>query len=197
MNNAKQVNLSAEKLNHVLALAQFSQDQHDDELAVFSAICQSDRQVFTEAELAIFAFCAEECRRQQSGPLSVYCMIVAWNLALELSFKQGNHFTEENVLALAAILEPDKNHCGYRKVNVRFANGQMLGWQNIPRQMQNLLTAQIELSENELSADAVYEEFEKIHPLLDGNGRLGKILFNWRNNTLLSPIFPKEPQFMR
>jgi hypothetical protein len=197
MKKAKQIPFSRAKMEHILALSQSCNNQQSDELAVYSAIQSSNQELFTEAELTITAFCAEECRRQQSGPLSVYRMVAAWNLALELSLKQGNLFTEENVFTLAAILEPSKNHSGYRQVNVSFANGQSLGWQNIPRQMRNLIAALEELPLARFSPNALYEELETIHPLLDGNGRLGKILFNWRNNTLLAPIFPKEPLFMR
>lgn len=35
-----------------------------------------------------------------------------------------------------------------------------------------------------------YTSFEKIHPFVDGNGRLGSILFNWAD--LDNPVHPPE-----
>ena len=35
-----------------------------------------------------------------------------------------------------------------------------------------------------------YYNFEKIHPFGDGNGRTGKIILNWLNDSLESPVMP-------
>lgn len=41
-----------------------------------------------------------------------------------------------------------------------------------------------------LSPAMAYKEFEEIHPFSDGNGRVGKILFNWLLGMLHEPAMP-------
>ena len=42
-----------------------------------------------------------------------------------------------------------------------------------------------------MNAQEVYKFFEDIHPFIDGNGRVGMILYNMRNETLFTPIIPE------
>src|SRR5262245_3058682 len=96
--------------------------------------------MFKDYMLAIITFCAEECRRQGSGEESVAWMVNAYNYALE-RFAIDKTITDEDILTLAKMIEPKKNAGGYRKVNVT-VRGQVIPWQNIQRQMDNLLEAQ-------------------------------------------------------
>lgn len=166
---------------------------HSGELSVLAAVEQSAAGSFTEALIAIVAFCAEECRRQNSGEMSVHCMLTAYNTAFDKVHSGLNIFRPEVILELAALIEPEGNANGYRKVNVRFANMSVVNWENIEHQIESLMEAATRLTVEEFTAQELYVEFEKIHPMKDGNGRLGKILFNARNCTLLNPVFPAEP----
>lgn len=125
-------------------------------------------------------FCAEECKRQQSGEISVYWMCQALDYALR------NVPTTVYVLELAAYVEPVKNAHGFRTVPVTLPSG-VVPVTNFYRQLDALLQARWEFR---LSAEEAYQEFEKIHPFIDGNGRVGAILYNaWLGfpNPLLTP----------
>jgi hypothetical protein len=137
--------------------------------------------MFKNYQLAIVLFCAEECTRQKSGETSVAWMVKAYDYACE-RFAVDNTVTVEDVLTLAAMIEPEQNANGFRKVPVT-VGGDVIAWENIERQIANLLEAQDRLTPTEL-----YTELEKIHPLLDGNGRLGAILFNVKSGTLYVPV---------
>jgi hypothetical protein len=136
--------------------------------------------MFKTYQLAIVQFCAEECKRQKSGELSVARMVKAYDWACE-RFAVDNTVTAEDVLTLAVMIEPE-NEFGYRRVPVT-AGQDVIGHENIERQIANLLEAQDRLTPTEL-----YTELEKIHPLIDGNGRLGAILFNVKSGTLYVPV---------
>jgi hypothetical protein len=168
--------------------------------------------LFTDYMMAIIRFCAEECRRQESGELSVAWMVNAYNYACQ-RWAVDKTITGEDILTLAAMIEPEKNANGYRRVPVT-VGGKVIGWQNIARQIANLLEAQDRLGGEDpdeaqaacepedafrrrcaANALSFYRELEQIHPLLDGNGRLGAILYNVKNGTLFRPVVPPAVQF--
>lgn len=140
--------------------------------------------LFSDYQLAMIQFCAEECHRQQSGETSVAWMINAYQYAVA-HYCVMNTITEEDVLTMAAMIEPEQNANGYRRVPVSFRSGEVIGHENIERQVANVLEAQDVLNPTEF-----YTEFEKVHPHKDGNGRLGAILFNVKNGTLFCPVTP-------
>lgn len=141
--------------------------------------------LFKPYELAIITFCAEECARQKSGEASVAWMATAYNWA-STRFAVDNTITREDVIELLAMIEPEQNANGFRLTNVT-VGGEVIGWQNIDRQIDSLLEAQDRLTPTEF-----YTELEKIHPAYDGNGRLGAILFNVKNGTLYCPVVPPD-----
>lgn len=140
--------------------------------------------LFTDYQLAIIQFCAEECKRQQSGEVSVAGMIRAYQYAAA-HYDVVQEITDEDIAIMAAMIEPEKNAHGYRHVPVHFGDFVLLPWESVPRQVSMLLSAQ-----DDLSASDFYLQYEGIHPHKDGNGRLGAILFNVKNGTLFCPVCP-------
>ena len=139
-------------------------------------------------------FCAEECNRQQSGELSVYWMceaLVDLQDCLQVRERLDLPLVTENlILALARTIEPVKNRSGYRFVPVTMPGLVVLrNQEQIPREMSNLIRA---THENLYSPEEFYDRFETIHPFIDGNGRVGALLYNLLNDTLENPITPPE-----
>ncbi len=139
-------------------------------------------------------FCAEECARQQSGERSVANMCRAWHYCQD----HGNYFYHRMtlhedfqvlVLHLAKLVEPALN-LGYRQTPVSFKNGSVLSAENISHQMSSLA-----IHAGKITPQHLYHEFQEIHPFNDGNGRIGKILFNLRNKSMHKPVWPQEPVF--
>lgn len=174
------------------------------ELAVWDSIakyCLAD--TFTYEQASVIKYCAQECERQCSGAMSVYHMLMAWECAC--AYKNRSVYMEDDMLwELAAIIEPDKNQTGYRRVNVTARGGLLIGSdpQHIERHMRELgdmLSASqnshetIEFWGETLTPQWFYERFETIHPFADGNGRTGKILFNYLLDRLHAPLLPAYP----
>jgi hypothetical protein len=182
------------QMRFVAECASKAKEAGGDELAVIAAV-GSDNATAGDGRLnntlyAVVDFCAGECSRQMSGPLSVAWMVAAYDFAARKHAENAGVIVEDDVLEMLAMIEPAKNASGYRKTPVRFSNGTTIGWQNIERQMSNLIKFQDALEPLEF-----YIELERIHPAQDGNGRLGAILINWKSGTLLTPAVPPRVDF--
>lgn len=137
-------------------------------------------------------FCAEECRRQGSGEESV-----AWMCdALDFAETYGNDLVHSDgidpafIITLGQRVEPHKNVSGFRQTPVRIegATQQPLAPDLIEQAVKSLCTAGFE----NMTPEEFYLEFEKIHPFIDGNGRVGAILYNFMKGTLDYPETPPE-----
>lgn len=135
----------------------------------------------------VIDFCAYECWKQQSGELSVARMCRAYAYAQYAILG----LNVEHLLVLARTVEPVLNAQGYRLIPVGFADGSLaLDYSLVPRAMLNLLDEQTALTPEEF-----YQEFETIHPFVDGNGRLGAILYNYLRSSLDNPVEPPKYKF--
>lgn len=161
--------------------------------------------------LTIIEYCTEEVRRQghdverAEGIERVGWMLAAWSHAMLMfearlsesptllpALKPADFelrkplITESDVYSLGRMIERDKNYTGYRKCAVSVGGHIMPHWQDVPGLVRELLDRQESLAPLNL-----YREFLEIHPFVDGNGRTGKVLLNWKNGSLMNePVFP-------
>ena len=88
---------------------------------------------------------------------------------------ENARFTEGDILEIHGHVDSGGRK-EYRTTPVTFANGtEALSAELIPRAMENLMRAH---KEGDLTPEEFVEEFLKIHPFEDGNGRTASILLN-------------------
>ena len=152
----------------------------------------------------VVRFCSIECKMQMSGELSVCWMVDAWIYARDVAYRLDNMYdgytytlpTLADVLNIGRLVEPHDNLNGFRRCGVQIGVDVKMNWEDIPRQMGNLLDALYEpriqrdgYSMSVISPEQFFKEYEEIHPFRDGNGRSGQILYNWVNGTLNAPVW--------
>lgn len=199
------------QLNLIREVARKKKNQG--ELSVYTGLDWSDDK-FTDAQLNIIKYCAEECKRQHSGEMSVYWMVNAWNTAMLWPFGEERDQTDPVDLdipfisMLGSLVEPNVNAKGFRTVQVGVNTNtgfkEFIPYYNIERSLEYLLVAYYEnrlfggISDGKLgrhmlaqsAEDQFYFDYEQIHPFRDGNGRSGKIIYNYLRGTLDNPILP-------
>jgi hypothetical protein len=235
---------NADQMNIIWNAAKNTKNQG--EVAVFNRINNNPalRGQFDDIQLNIIKYCAEECKRQMSGNMSVYNMVDAWAEAISFSGLFDGHAYEANsdnvcitcgitgsyghtqeyhdkydkpnitldmIERFGVLVEPQKNMKGYRTIRIGVGNG--LEWiekvppERVIPQLTMLLESYYEIKDrgdafeeahyapyNRSSSheDSFYYEYEQIHPFVDGNGRTGKIVYNYLKGTLLDPQMPPD-----
>lgn len=130
----------------------------------------------------IVRFCAEEVQRQGRGPIQVADMVDAWLLAM----RAYSHYPSLKLIQnLGHLVEPLFNDGGWRNVGVRVGDHVAPHPAEVSSRMERWFKALPDMTPAE-----AYREFEEVHPFRDGNGRVGKIVFNFLNKTLEKPTMP-------
>lgn len=147
--------------------------------------------------LAVVQFCAEEVVRQRRGPLQVFWMVEAWERALadhqealraNWRVQMQPPFTNAQIQEWAHLIERDVNEQGrWRRVGVRVGYHACPPPAEVPHLMSRWAT-----NLPSMTAEEAYKEFEGVHPFEDGNGRVGKVIFNWLRGTLDEPALPPD-----
>lgn len=140
--------------------------------------------LFNVDQEEIILFCARECQRQHSGEQSVAWMLNAYGFAYLVRHRAP---IEIDARVLGRLAEPDKNQNGYRNTPVQARGNVLLAPRLIEQAMMSLFSAV-----DRMDPEEFYREFEEVHPFIDGNGRVGVVLFNWLNHTLSAPVIPPD-----
>lgn len=135
----------------------------------------------------ILRFCTQEITNQQDSPLCVYDLVKAWYSAIERA-KTKPIPDLEDIRHLGFVAKPHANAPGWRRVWIRVGEDRSFpAPDDVPRLLVQWHEA---LVEGRMNPEEAYKAFEEIHPFRDGNGRTGKIIYNWLHGTLKTPRMP-------
>jgi len=120
------------------------------------------------------------------GGIRVEWMMQAWEYAVAMEVKWGKPMIT-CITTLGVMVEPEKNARGLRICEVSVGGRRCPTWTLVPTMLRALIDARDEFELLEF-----YRQFQLIHPFRDGNGRVGKIIYNWLLGKLDDPEMPPD-----
>ncbi len=139
---------------------------------------------------AIGEWAALECEAQETNPLAVGYMIRAYCSNTAQKIAKVRKVYPSDLLNLGRMVLDMTIE--FRHIPVTFRDGgTAIPAQNVKRTVASLCNA---WNGGRLSVDEFYQEFEEIHPFIDGNGRTGNIVYNLLLNGYAAVSRPPEFQ---
>jgi Fic family protein len=132
-------------------------------------------------------FCAEEAERQGRGPIQVAWMVEAWLYATEHPLTTSTDEKLRVIKMLGHLVERENPKDNWRRYNVRVGDRICPNVAEVPDLMTRWAARLFDMKPSE-----AYYEFELIHPFVDGNGRVGKIIFNSLADRMKNPFMPPD-----
>lgn len=132
----------------------------------------------------------ESCERQNATtPEDFIGMAMAYEYAKAVAYGAYQHVDVEDTLYHTNVLA-SRVSCGkilaLRVTPVVFVDGTS----GVAAELIPQLIVQLIANMDDITPADFYQEFERIHPYQDGNGRVGSLLYNILIGTIHNPIHP-------
>ncbi len=127
-------------------------------------------------------YCTKEAETfgTEDKPARAARTMEAWKFATS-NQKRSPGMTD--LFHLGKLVEPSKNLEGFRKKD--------LAGHPPPTAVQGLMF-DLFMGVDQTSPAYFYKRIMECCPLAEGNGRVGKIIFNWISGSLAEPVFPEN-----
>ena len=138
---------------------------------------------YTDADIIQLGhWAAQECAWQRSGELSVAKLIDAVLVARSY-MQRGGRIDVAVIKRLGLEVDP-RNVEGFRTVPVMVGDISVTPSERVPLMIDRWVEWLGGEKDQDWDPTGAFRAFEEIHPFVDGNGRVGAIIYNWLNGTL-------------